>query len=81
MSGAWMQAWTSLVALRVALRRLKAAPEGYRPGCPREECPCHVPGPVCAECVCIRPETGPYCPRCGWHHDKHVTEGGRDGAR
>jgi len=53
-------------------------PEGFRAGCSREGCRCRVPGPVCEECMCIGPETGPYCPRCGWHHDKHVTGGGPD---
>lgn len=50
-------------------------PEDFHRGCSREGCPCHLPGPVCEECMCISPETGPYCPRCGWHHDKHRVGG------
>lgn len=56
---------------------LPEIPDGFRPGCSRQACPCRRPGPVCEECMCISPETGPYCPRCGWHHDKHQA-GGQD---
>lgn len=49
---------------------LPERPAGFRPGCPREGCPCHTPGPVCEECMCVDGQR--HCPRCGWIHDKHA---------
>lgn len=59
---------------------LDERPEGFHRGCSREGCPCHTPGPVCEECMCVLPnrsEIVVYCPRCGWSHDKHAVCGYR----
>lgn len=45
-------------------------PEGFHRGCSREGCPCHTPGRVCEECICVDGQR--HCPRCGWLHDKHA---------
>jgi hypothetical protein len=57
------------------MQSLPDRPEGFHRGCSREGCPCHMVGPVCEECMCVSDTIGGrYCPRCGWHHDKHEVE-------
>lgn len=42
----------------------------FQPGCPRPECPCHLPGRPCDEFMGIDESRG-WCPRCGWHQRHH----------
>lgn len=56
---------------------IESRPEGFHRGCPREGCPCHTPGPVCEECMCVGAESMSFCPRCGWSHGRHAVCGYR----
>lgn len=66
-----------LMGAAPACTHVEDRPDGFHRGCSREGCPCHRPGPVCDECMCVGSETRSNCPRCGWSHDKHAVCGYR----
>jgi hypothetical protein len=59
---------TPIPAVRVVMG------EDYGPGCGRPTCPCQAPGTPCDEWMGI-PETGQWCPRCGWARRYHPNSG------